>query len=127
MVTLARDKRHPRLGGHSGSFKVVPSLGPLTRGGGGPQCRLLILRNGNDPCCYSRNFHVDLQIAQRHLSNLRNTLYYFSVADRSFMLPVDFKNWPCHPDEFKGQGHLSLHLARPTLQLARSPGKAHGE
>ena len=30
---------------------------------GAPQCRLLILRNCNVPCCYFRNFPVDFKIA----------------------------------------------------------------
>ena len=43
-------------------------MGPLT---GGPQCHMLILRNGNVPCRYFCNFHVDFKIATCPLSNLR--------------------------------------------------------
>ena len=39
---------------------------------GGPQCRLLILRNGNDPCRYFLNVYVGFKIVQCHLSILRN-------------------------------------------------------
>ena len=42
--------------------------GPLM---GGPQCRLSILRNGNVPCRYFRDFPVDFKIVQCHLSNFR--------------------------------------------------------
>ena len=38
---------------------VDTSFGTLT---GGPQCRKSILRNGNIPCCYFYNFHIDLEI-----------------------------------------------------------------
>ena len=64
---------------------------PLTEGGplmGGPQCLLSILRNGNVPCHYFRNFPVDFKIVQCRLSILRNgnvPCHYF----KNF--PVDFK------------------------------------
>ena len=46
--------------------------GPLMGGGGGgPQCRLSILRNGNVPCHYFLDFLVDFKIVQCHLSILR--------------------------------------------------------
>ena len=37
-------------------------------GGGGAQCCLSILRNGNVPCLYFRNFPVDFKIAYCRLS-----------------------------------------------------------
>ena len=37
-------------------------LGALDGGGGGPQCRLSILRNGNVPCRYFLNVPVDFKI-----------------------------------------------------------------
>ena len=66
--------------------------GALDGGGGGPQCRLLILRNDNVPCRYFSNVPVDLRIAQCHLSILRNgnvPCHYF------LRLPVDFKIVQC--------------------------------
>ena len=38
----------------------VAAVGPLM---GGPHCRLSILRNGNVPCRYFRNFPVNFKIA----------------------------------------------------------------
>ena len=57
--------------------------GPLT---GGPQCCMSILRNGNVPCRYFCNFHVDFKIAKCRLSNLRKAPCHlgniFSHVDR---------------------------------------------
>ena len=51
---------------------------------GGPQCHLLILRNGiNVPCHYFRNFPVDFKIAVK---------------------------WQCRPVKFKGQGPHAWHF-----------------
>ena len=63
--------------------------GPLM---GDPQCRLSILRNGNVPCRYFRNFPVDFKIAQCRLLILRNG----NVPCRYFLnVPVDFKGVQC--------------------------------
>ena len=77
------------------------TFGPLmVEGGGGcPQSRLSILRNGNVLCLYFSNFHVDLKIAQWHLSNLRNTLIFFLGVDIYMSIYGS-----CRPVEFKGQG-----------------------
>ena len=45
--------------------------GALDGGGGGIQCRLSILRNGNVPCHYFLNVPVDFKVVQCPLSNLR--------------------------------------------------------
>ena len=51
--------------GGLGSFSVkVGHLGHLGAIDGGPQCPLSILRNGNVPYRYSRNFPVALKIGQ---------------------------------------------------------------
>ena len=47
------------------------------------QCRLSILRNGNVPCRYFRNFTVNFA-----------------------MWPVGFKKRLCRPVKFRGQGYL---------------------
>ena len=64
-------------------------MGPLM---GGPQCRLSTLRNGNVPCRYLKNFHVEFKIVQCRLSILRNDnvpCHYFSNV------PVGFKVVQC--------------------------------
>ena len=74
---------------------------------GGPQCRLSNLRNGNVPCPYVCNIHVDFKIVSCPMSNLRNcpchVINIFSHVNR-LHVDVDFKKWPCRPVEFKGQG-----------------------
>ena len=76
-------------------------------GGGGPQCRLSILRNAHVPCHYFCNVHVDFKKVSFCLSNLRNTLchvvYFYPPVTRLYMSHVDFKNWPCRRVEVKGQ------------------------
>ena len=57
------------IGGGPWKLCVGIPMGPLM---GGPQCRLSILRNGNVPCHYFRNFPVNFKIFQRRLSILRN-------------------------------------------------------
>ena len=47
----------------------VGGVGPLM---GGPQCRMSNLRNGNVPCRYFYNIHVDFKIVYCRMSNLRN-------------------------------------------------------
>ena len=55
--------------------------------GGGGQCRLSILRNGNVPCRYFFFFPVDFKKEQCRLSILRNA----NVPCHSFSnVPVDF-------------------------------------
>ena len=49
-----------------------PLTGPLTGGGGGPQCRMSNLRIGNVPCLYLFIIHVDFKIVKYRISNLRN-------------------------------------------------------
>ena len=44
---------------HAPRRRVGPLMGG---GGGGAQCRLSILRNGNVPCCYFLNVAVDFKI-----------------------------------------------------------------
>ena len=74
---------------------------------GGPLCRMSNFRNGNVPCPYFCNIHVDFKIVSCRMSNIRNCPYHvtniFPHADR-IMSHVDFKKWPCRPVEFKGQG-----------------------
>ena len=72
--------------------------------GGGPQCRMSILRNGNVACFY-RLFlpmsHVEFKKGLCHMS-----LYFLSPCRMSLspMSHVDFKNCPCRSVDFKGQG-----------------------
>ena len=72
-----------------------------------PPCRMSNLRNGNVPCPYFCNIHVDFKIVSSRMSNLRNCPCHitnvFPHVDM-FMSHVDFKKWPCRPVEFKGQG-----------------------
>ena len=102
-----------------------PLLGPLMGGGGDPQCRLSILRNGNVPCHYFIDFPVDFQSVQCRLSILRNRnvlchyILNFPVDFKSLMSPVEFKKRPCRPVEFKGQGpFLSIACGCSMLHLS---------
>ena len=67
------------------------------------------LRNGNVPCRYFGNVHVNFKIAKCPLSNLRKC-YVMSVIDLCILMSitlmshVDFKKCPCRPVNFKGQG-----------------------
>ena len=70
-------------------------MGPLT---GGPQCHMSILRNGNVPCSYIHNFHVDFKIAKCRLSILRKGLCH----DGNTFYSIE--KCPCRPADFKGQG-----------------------
>ena len=49
------------------SMRSITTCGALD---GGPKWRMPILRNGNVPCYYFCNVHVDSEIALCHLSNL---------------------------------------------------------
>ena len=66
-----------------------------------------ILRNGNVPCRYLCNFHVDFRIAKCHLSNLKkgpcHVTDIFSHVVR-LQDDVDFKKCQCRPVGFKGRG-----------------------
>ena len=64
---------------------VLLIWGPLIRG---PRRRLAILRNGNVPCRYVRNFPGDFKIVQCRLSILR-IVYVPCHHFKNF--PVDFK------------------------------------
>ena len=66
------------------------TTGALDGGGGGPQCRMSILRNGNGPCGYFCNFHVGLKIVQCLLSNLINTLRHVGSISHDDRLDVAF-------------------------------------
>ena len=87
---------------HYNSLVSVMSLkGPLM---GGPHCRLSILRNGNVPCRYFKNFPVDFKIVPCLLSILRKVnvpCHYF------LFLSVDFKRVQCHLSNLK-KGRVAL-------------------
>ena len=88
------------------------ALGPLI---GAPQCRLLILRNGNDPCRYFFNFPIDLEIVQCRLSILRK----HNVPCRYFSnVPVHFKVAQCRL--------LNLRKRRVTLSISRVKSRGMG-
>ena len=78
---------------------------------GGPQCRLLILRNANVPCHYFCNFHVDVTKTKCCLSNLRkgpcHVTDIFSQVDM-LHVSVSFKKWLCRHVDFKGHGPQSV-------------------
>ena len=76
-------------------------MGPLTGGGGGSQCRLSILRNGN-VACLCRLFmpmsHIKFKKCQWRMS------LSISVSCRMspiLMSHVDFKKGPCRRVEFR--------------------------
>ena len=76
-------------------------------GGGGPQCRLSILRNGIVPCHCFRTVPVDFKIVQCRLSNLRNG------------------NVPCHyllnfPVDFKS--YVACRISKKTMSPCRIEG-----
>ena len=72
-------------------------MGPLT---GGSQCRMSNLRIGNVPCHFLCIIHVDFEIVECHMSNLRNgpchitNIFSMSIG---FMSHVDLK-----------KGHVAL-------------------
>ena len=84
----------------------------------GPKCRMSILRNGNVPCYYFCNIHVDFKISLMLHVEFRNgpcyDIFHMSIG---FMSHVDFKEWPCHFVEFKGQGPPLLPSQTSTVGL----------
>ena len=105
------------LGGNWGNYRYpFAHLGALD---GGPQCHMSILRNGNVPCRYFCNFHVDFKIAKCPLSNLRkgpcHVSNIYSHVDKVHVT-CDFKKCPCRPVDFKGQGPSSWIRGCPTSQ-----------
>ena len=72
---------------------------------GGPQCHMSNLRNGNVPCPYFCNTHVDFKSLISHVQfkDWPMSLIFFLMSI-GFMSHVDFKKWLCRPVEFKGQG-----------------------
>ena len=72
---------------------------------GGPQCRVLNLRNGHVSCHLT--IHVTTKMLLCPMMNIRNALYritIFLVMSLSPMSHVDFKKRLCHCVEFRGQG-----------------------
>ena len=63
-----------------------PSLGALD---GGLTCRISNLTNGNVPCPYVFNIHVEFKIISCRMSNLRNcpchVIYIFCHVDRFYV------------------------------------------
>ena len=93
------------------------TLGPST---GDPQCRMSILRNGNVPCRYFCNFHVDFRTSPVEFKDRPMSLIFFPMSLGS-MSHVDFKKWQCRPVDFKGQG---LPPCRPSPIGRHSPSPA---
>ena len=107
-------------------FSSRPTLGPLTGGSQMSPVDFKKLQKGNVLCRYFCNFHIESNIAQCHLSNLRKPLCHVGtifLVSISLMSSVNFKKWPCRPVELKGQGPL---LVQPPTHLSSlSPNIAH--
>ena len=77
------------------------SMGALD---GGPQCRMLILRNGNVACLchlFSSISHVEFK---KRLCSMSLHCYPSCRMSLSTMSHVGFKKCSCRPVDFRGQG-----------------------
>ena len=91
----------------------------------GPQCHMLILRNGNVPCrCFFCNFHVVFKTAKCPLSNLRKGLCHVV----NIYSHVDKLHVTCRFKEMH-YAHVALSILRvkgPTIDVCMSVGSTSG-
>ena len=71
---------------------------------GGPQCCMSILRNGNFACLCRLFFTMSNGEFKKRLCPMSLHFYPACRMSLSPMLHVEFKQGPCRPVNFRGQG-----------------------